>query len=94
MSLTHEEMVETVIGWFHDAAPKDKKLFLDTAKENLFHFHDTLGRNIRNHFGLWKIEWVPELKNNVDYSPFHPDAISMSIIEDVWTKLKEQEHVV
>ena len=55
--------------------------------EKLTKYHHTLGRWIRNEFSLWSIPWVPEIREDgCDYSPFHPDQVSQTIIEEVWKK--------
>lgn len=45
-----------------------------------------LGMWIRNKYNLWTIPWEPELKDGIDYSPYHPDSVSMTIIKEVWKK--------
>lgn len=52
----------------------------------LSRYHHSLGRYIRNKFNLWTIPWEPELIDGIDYSPYHPDAISQTIIEEVWKR--------
>ena len=54
--------------------------------KKLIRYHDNLGRWIRNEYSLWSIPWTPELRDGVDYSPFHPDQVSQTIIEEVWKK--------
>lgn len=49
-------------------------------------FHDSLGRWIRNNYNLWSIPWEPKIKDGVDYSPEHPDCVSMTIVEEVWRR--------
>lgn len=44
-------------------------------------FQSHLGRYIRNRYGFWKHEWKPEIRNGIDCSPQHPDAISAAIIK-------------
>ena len=55
---------------------------------SLSSYHHTLGRYIRNKYNLWNIPWEPEMKEYLgcicDCSPFHPDAVSMTIIKEVW----------
>lgn len=50
--------------------------------------HNTLGRYVRNKFNLWEYSWDPEIIDNIDYSPFHPDQLSITIIEAAWQKGK------
>lgn len=85
----YEDIVNEVQGWFKKATAEEQKQFLDCPKEKLIGYHDTLGRDIRNEFKLWHTNWTPELdEKGCDCSPFHPDQISMSVIEDVWSCLK------
>ena len=85
MKPTIEEMAEEVIRWL----PKEEQeLFLTT--DVILHHH-TLGRSIRNHFKLWTYKWEPELRDGVDYSENHPDAISTRVMEEVKRKLKESK---
>lgn len=60
-----------------------------TPKDELVTLHHTLGRAIRNFYNLWSRPWKPKIKDGVDVSPDHPDAISMSVIEKVWEKLQK-----
>jgi hypothetical protein len=52
--------------------------------ESLIRFHHSLGRHIRNKYNLWQLKWNPEIIDDVDHSPYHPDAVSQIIIEEVW----------
>jgi len=55
--------------------------------DKLIKYHPTLGRWIRNEYTLWSIPWEPEIdEQGIDHSPFHPDAVSQKIIEEVWKK--------
>ncbi len=54
--------------------------------KTLIQYHHGLGTWIRNKYKLWDITWEPELIDGVDYSPNHPDAISMTIIKEVWKR--------
>lgn len=87
--MTIDEQVEVVIGWFNETPEKFREIFKNTPKEKLVSYHDSLGRQIRNHFKLWTVEWEPEIKGGVDYSPNHPDAVSMKIIETVWERVNK-----
>ena len=81
------DMVDEVCQWAMDGHPDELKLFLGTPKNELVKFHHCLGRNIRNHFHLWKYPWEPNLIHGVDHSPDHPDQISMKVIEEVHDRL-------
>lgn len=52
--------------------------------------HMGLGMWIRNHYNLWSYKWEPEMKEYMgcmcDCSPYHPDQLSNTIIEEVWKK--------
>lgn len=89
--MKRDEIVEEVIRWLSEESDDVVEEFLSCTKEQLIRYHTGLGRNIRNHFKLWEVEWEPELVNGIDMSQNHPDAISMAIIEDVWEKVKERE---
>ena len=68
---------------------EDKKDFYSDPWNggSLAQHHLTLGMQIRNIYKLWDRPWVPELnEQGVDYSPNHPDAVSMRILEEVWKK--------
>lgn len=72
----------------------DLKLSQDTIKElracdkaDLIRYHSSLGRAIRNSLGLWQIPWKPKIKDGVDISKDHPDALSMAILEAIHKKL-------
>jgi hypothetical protein len=84
-----EDMVGVVENWFHKDSVKNKKEFLETPKDKLVMYHSTLGRSIRNEFKLWETHWTPDIRNGVDYSPDHPDQISMRVIEEVWERLNK-----
>lgn len=83
-----KEMVCIVENWFYKDTDENKKEFLETPKEKLVKYHTSLGRSIRNEFKLWDREWKPDIRAGVDYSPDHPDQISMRVIEEVWNRLK------
>lgn len=86
--VSFEEMVGVVEGWFLRSKATDQQKFIDTPFEKLIRYHDSVGRSIRNEFKLWETHWTPEIKNGADYSPNHPDQISMRVIEEVWTRLR------
>lgn len=81
---TYEEMVKEVLLWFDKSTAEDQQRFINTPEENIILYHNTLGRRIRNHFDLWKYTWEPNLKNGIDFSPNHPDAISIEVIKIVY----------
>ena len=80
-----QEMVEEVIQWLSEASDKEVEEFINSSREGLIVYHSTLGRDIRNHFGLWRVSWIPEINDEgFDISVHHPDYVSMRIIEEVW----------
>jgi len=62
---------------------EDKKRIKKCTKEELVSLHHSLGRFIRNTFGLWGSN--EKLLNDCKKS--HPDDASMVIIEHLWKKL-------
>lgn len=91
--MTHDEIITDV----HLTITKEwnkedvNEFFMAPWKgESLTKHHMSLGMYIRNNYNLWTIPWEPELKEVMgclcDCSPFHPDNLSMTIIEEVWKK--------
>lgn len=62
--------------------------FVDCPEDDLVKYHDSLGRSIRNQFGMWKDSWEPKIINGVDYSPHQPDQRSQAVIHAVWRELQ------
>ena len=63
------------------------KFFLTEYNDRtLISYHHSLGTYIRNKYKLWGNSWEPVLIDGVDHSPYHPDNISMTIIEEVWKR--------
>lgn len=81
------EIINTVLDWYRGSPLKIQYDFRTCSFDALILYHDSLGRDIRNHFKLWEEVWTPELINGVDYSEAHPDSVSMRIIEEVWRKV-------
>lgn len=88
MKLTEEQIVDEVLKWFDEAPVAAQIMFKNSSLKDLHDYHHSLGQDIRNTFKLWENQWTPELIDGVDYSPDHPDAISMRIIQTVWNKIK------
>jgi hypothetical protein len=87
--MNFEEIVEDVRKEIFETWPEDAKtefFLLEYNEKSLVSYHHSLGRYIRNKYMLWQVKWEPEIKDNVDYSPNHPDAISMKIMEEVWKR--------
>lgn len=65
--------------------------FIECPRSRLSMYHHGLGSWIRNQFNLWSYPWTPVLVDGVDMADDHPDAVSMSIIEEVWDRIQEME---
>jgi len=50
------------------------------------HLHHSLGRAVRNNYNLWSMSWEPEIRGGIDYSPYHPDCLSDTILKEVWSR--------
>lgn len=86
----YHDMVEYVLS----TLPWDDRseLLAVTEKSELVRYHHTLGRWIRNHFGLWALTWVPVIVNGFDVSENNPEQLSMRVIEAVWERLQNAEN--
>ena len=85
MSYNIQELVYNITTWFNEEAPDDfLEEFLQCPRDQLHKYHHTVGREIRNKFGLWQHKWEPNLIDGVDYSEEHPDALSMRALQMVW----------
>jgi len=88
--MTKDEIIEDVHRMImKEWSDEDKNsFFVNPYKDHdsLYLLHHGFGTWIRNHYKLWELKWEPELRDGVDYSPNHPDAISMTIIKEVWKK--------
>ena len=60
-------------------------------RDDMGQFHHTTGRWIRNEYKLWDRPWTPDIKNGIDFSQDHPDAISTRIMEKVWDRVHAHE---
>lgn len=80
------KMVGELLIWWNRLSQEERERtgLLGGTKEDLIKFHHTLGQDIRNNFELWRCTWYPEIVDGVDMSPEHPDAVSMTVIEEVW----------
>lgn len=67
---------------------EDRNRFFKTEydENSLISYHHSLGTYIRNKYKLWAIPWEPEVRDGVDYSPYHPDEVSFTIIKEVWKR--------
>lgn len=91
--MTEPEMIDTVFQWLVEESKIPQQEFLKTPFSKLVAYHDSLGRKIRNEFKLWENAWTPDIRNGVDYSPDHPDAVSMRVIEAVWQRAQQEDLV-
>lgn len=89
MMRTMANMTERVAEWVRESPIDDQVDFLNCPREDLIKYHHSLGRTIRNEFALWEVKWTPVMVNGADNSPHHPDAVSMTIIQEVWDALNE-----
>jgi len=81
------DMADVVERWLDESSEAERLAFVNAVdKDKLLVYHNTLGREIRNHFSLWSYEWVPEMRNGIDWSKKHPDQISQAVIEEVWDR--------
>ena len=89
MNEDHEAIILDMQNFIREHWSDDDKnaFFLAGIKnDSLTQYHNSLGCFIRNKYNLWEIEWEPELRDGIDYSPFHPDQISFTIIEELWKR--------
>jgi uncharacterized Zn finger protein len=65
---------------------EDKKFILETVKteDGMIRFHSSVGRDIRNNYGLWE-------KNNPWVQNQHPDDVSFDVLKKVWRLVNENE---
>jgi hypothetical protein len=83
-----EDMVTEVIGWYLKSPDKTQIEFQRCDELGLYQYHHSIGRDIRNHFKLWEIEWQPVIVDGIDEADDHPDAVSMKIIKEVWRRVQ------
>jgi hypothetical protein len=100
--LTKEEIVAKVVA---DLQEDDKKFLTEEVKseDQMSMFHHTVGRHIRNHYGLWEKDnplvkaWydaaevndITYLVSGVDTHPNHPDQVSNQILRAVWREVNK-----
>lgn len=75
--MTHEEMVSKVLDWFDKADSGLQEQFRDCKESALIEYHHSLGREIRNKFGMWEKPWDRNIVGGIDVSYSHPDVVSM-----------------
>ena len=80
-SLDLDVMAKNILNSLSD---NDVEYLRSLKKDDLITLHHSLGRSIRNNEKLWYYKWTPELNDQcVDHSPYHPDAVSMTVIEKI-----------
>lgn len=82
--MTKEAAVAILIA---ELADEDKRYIVSLPEDNLALLHHTLGRAIRNKFGLWD----GNDKLMKDIGLVHPDDASGVIIKELWKQLKQKE---
>ena len=88
--LNIDQIINEVYGDFLSAPEDERAEFLAMQKSDLITLHHTLGRHIRNKYGIWSVNWEPEIVDGTDHSPNHPDNISFTVIEKVWERAHEE----
>lgn len=85
---TEDEIVETLLeGLEEDDLDRMRRM----EEGDLISLHHSFGRFLRNTYRLWDRPWEPEIKDGCDYSPNHPDAVSMRIIHKLHARLLNDE---
>lgn len=82
-----EDMIIAVMEWYSHAPISQQFDFKTCTEVDLITYHDSVGRDIRNIFGLWEKSWIPVIVDGTDVSEEHPDQISMYIIKEVWRRI-------
>lgn len=82
-----EQMYDEIISTW---AYKNVIDFFKCKQTDLVGYHASLGKHIRNKYNFWGIPWEPEMKMvmgvECDCSPFHPDAVSSTVINMIWSR--------
>lgn len=76
--LTEKDIVLDIISNLSD---EEVEFIRSIPYSDVILLHHTAGQWIRNKYGLWNRPWVSEIEDGIDFSPNHPDAVSMRIIE-------------
>lgn len=83
---------EEAVAWIvRDLDTESKELVRNTSREDLIRFHHGWGTSIRNSFGLWQGNRAlfDSCMEGAQGEEFHPDTVSMIIIERVWEALQD-----
>lgn len=89
---THADIIDEVHAMMLKEWPAEMldTFFLTGLRDDatLSIYHMDLGMFIRNKYNLWSIPWTPVIDqfHGCDCSPYHPDSVSNTIIQEVWKK--------
>lgn len=82
MNMTVIEIAQDIVGKLRPEGLAEIKKVASSG--GMIKFHATVGRYIRNQYGLWRRAHTPVIVGGVDVSEDHPDAISHRVLEKVW----------
>ena len=92
--LTPEEIADVLFERMKDMDGVEDFIKCGDADE-LYRYHHALGRSIRNEFLLWHkdnpytmVNYVPQLIDDCDMNPKHPDNLSGDILRLLYEKVK------
>jgi hypothetical protein len=85
---TYEEAVTRLL----EELPEEQRRMLRTmSKSELFKWHFGLGMAIRQRYGLWQSNTALPESCATRGCGYHPDDISMAIVEGAWARLQETD---
>jgi hypothetical protein len=98
--LTKQQIVAEIVSQMTE---EDKNEFKTLHRDEMFKFHNHVGRYIRNTYGLWNRDnpltalWFIDeesgneeyIRGGIDYHPCHPDHVSTEILEAVWDDIQD-----
>ena len=67
---------------------EDREAIIAMSEDDLFDLHHTLGRWIRNNWGLWNDSRLFQYLKSLGF--IHPDDMSQSIIVEYWNRKNKQ----
>lgn len=96
--LTKQQIVNEIVSKMTE---EDKNELKTLHRDEMFKFHNHVGRYIRNEYKLWNRDnpltavWFIDnesgneefIRNGIDYHPCHPDQVSTEILEGVWDEI-------
>lgn len=85
MYKTDEEIIRDLllVQW----SEQDKRIFKALPFDEIIRYHSSLGRWIRNNYGLWR-EDNPYVNLKDSFHDRFPDQVSHAILEEVWKRLQ------